>query len=132
VRLDPRQPGSHELPGGNQMTHKKMTVQEVIDYIEDTDTFDDFAFRGDNYIPAKNFRDSWYHGDDMPEYQLHGVSAIKVMAPHKSYILDAMKLAKKYGNTLFLLRGQAINADEVTNDPGECLMTSHKIVCIVE
>lgn len=114
------------------MAHKKMTLEEVIDYIESDNTWDDFSFRGDDYIPARNFRKSSYHGDDEPEYQLHGVSAVNVAANHKEYIVKAICTARKYGENVFLLRGEAQNADEVNHDPDEVVMVSHKIVGIVD
>lgn len=108
-----------------------MTAQQVIEYIENSETFDDFAFRGDDFIPAKSFRKSRYHGDDGPEYELKGVSSIKVADCQEQYIIEAMEQARKYGDNLFLLQGRAINADDENHDHGECLMTSHKIICIV-
>lgn len=110
---------------------QKMTIQEAIEYIENEDTNDDFAFRGDDFIPESTFRSSWYHGDEEEEFELGGVSAIKVMACSEQYIRKAAEAAKSYGKNLFLLQGYAINAHEWTNDPGECLMAEHKIVCIV-
>jgi hypothetical protein len=116
------------------MTHKTMTVEEVIDYILNAETSDDFSFRGDSYIPARKFRNSHYHPsdvDDGEEFDLGGVSAIKVMDYSEQYIRDAAKHARRYGSNLFLLQGEATNAHEWANDPGEVLMASHKIICIV-
>ena len=113
---------------------KQMTIQEAIEYIKNEDTNDDFAFRGDNFIPSGAFNNSFYHPsdiDDGEEYELDGVSAIKVVACEEQYIVKAAKMAKKYGKNLFLLQGCADNADEENHDPGECLMTEHKIVCLV-
>lgn len=113
---------------------KKMTIKKAIDYIENEDTNDDFSFRGDDFIPSDTFNNSFYHPsdiDDGEEYELGGVSAIKVMACEEQYIIKAAEKAKKYGKNLFLLQGCADNADEENHDPGECLMVEHKIVCIV-
>lgn len=113
------------------MAHKIMTIQEAIEYIQNEETNDDFAFRSDDFTPESTFNNSWYHGDDEPEFELDGVSAIKVMAYGESYIRKAAEMAKRYGSNLFLLQGYAINAHEWANDPGECLMTEHKIVGII-
>jgi hypothetical protein len=94
---------------------KTMTIQEAIEYIKNENTNDDFAFRG----------------DDEPEFNLGGVSAIKVNAYGEQYVREAANTAKRYGKNLFLLQGYAINAHEWANDPGECLMTEHKIVGII-
>ena len=113
---------------------KKMTIQEVIEYIENKDTNDDFAFRGDDYIPARKFRNSFYHPSDIDDgetYNLGGVSSIKVMASSEKYIIEAANLARPYGSNLFLLQGTAINAVEENHDKDECLMIEHKIICIV-
>jgi len=114
------------------MSHRKMTVAEVVEYLTNVDTFDDFSFRGDDFIPVKRFRKSRYHGDERPKYQLPGVSAIFIPALEEQYIMDAIKRARLYGKNVFLLRGQLQNADDVYNDPGEILMVRHEIVCIVE
>ena len=113
---------------------KKMTIQEAIEYIENEDTNDDFAFRGDDYIPARKFRNSFYHPSDIDDgetYNLGGVSSIKVMVNSEKYIVEAANLARQYGKNLFLLQGSAINADEENHDKDECLMTEHKIVCVI-
>ena len=110
---------------------KTMTIQEAIEYIKNENTNDDFAFRGDDFIPVRKFRNSRYHGDDEQEFNLGGVSAIKVNAYGEQYIREAANTAKRYGKNLFLLQGYAINAHEWANDPGECLMTEHKIVGII-
>jgi hypothetical protein len=114
------------------MRHKKMTVEEVVDHLINDDSFDDFAFRGDDFVPVKRFRKSKYHGDDRSEYQLNGVSAIHIPALNDEYIKDAIRQARKYGKNIFLLRGESQNADDTYNDPGEICMVSHEIVCIVE
>lgn len=110
---------------------RKMTVSEVIEYLKNDDSFDDFAFRGDDFVPSSNFKNSRYHGDDEPEYELNGVSAIAIPAMQSRYITDAIKSAVKYGRNIYLLRGRAINADEVNHDPQEVLIQNHTIVCMV-
>ena len=114
---------------------KKMTIQEAVEYIKNEDTNDDFSFRGDNFIPARKFRNSFYHPSDIDDgesYDLGGVSAIKVTTNSERNIAQAANMAKTYGRNLFLLQRRAINADEENHDAGECLMTEHKIICIVE
>lgn len=109
----------------------QMTIEEAIEYIQDDETNDDFSFRGDNCVPKNTFNNSWYHGDDDSEFNLGGVSAIAVTSYAAKDIYDAAIAAKRYGKNLFLLRGSAMNAHEWANDPGECLMSEHKIVGIV-
>lgn len=113
------------------MTHKTMTISEAIEYIENDETNNDFAFRGDDFIPESTFNYSWYHGDDEEEFELDGVSAIKVMGYSETHILKSANMAQQYGKNIFLLSGCAINAHEWASDPGECLMTEHEIVGIV-
>lgn len=110
---------------------KRMSVSEVIEYLQNNESTNDFAFRGDNFTPARKFRNSRYHGDDEPEYELPGVSAIAIPAMYPEYIKDAINRARRYGRNVYLLRGTATNADEANHDPQELLMTSHRIVCMV-
>lgn len=116
---------------------KKMTLNEAIEYIENhDDPFIEFGFRADTFIPKDKFNNSWYHGDDMPEYELGGVSVVKVMAADEMYIKQVYRQLQEYyiGNrddTVFLLEGECVNADEVTHDPGEALMVEHRIVAIL-
>jgi len=113
------------------MSYRKMTVKEVISHILDDDSSDDFAFRGDNFEPVRKFRKSKYHGDNMPEYQLPGVSAVNIAAYRAEYIVKAIEEAKRYGKNVYLLKGETRNADDITGDPHEVIMMSHEIVCIV-
>lgn len=112
---------------------KKMTVQEVIEYLN-SDENGDFAFRGDDFIPAdgEKYNNSFYHGDDEDEFELGGVSAIAISSYYDNDIIDAICNARKYGNNVVLLRGEQINAHEWANDPGECLIQNNEVVCIVD
>lgn len=111
---------------------KKMTVQEVIEYLNNDETNDDFAFRGDDFVPANGgYRNSWYHGDDADEFELDGVSAVNISTYHDKDIIDAICKAKKYGNNVVLLRGYQINAHEWANDPSECLIQNNEVVCVI-
>lgn len=111
------------------MAHKALTTQEAIDLIKNDESFDDFAFRGDDFVPAKKFRNSRYHGDDEPEYKLNGVSAITVYAPGADYIKQAIAKARKYGNNVFLLAGKT--ASNYSGDKDEILMTEYRIIGII-
>lgn len=108
-------------------------LSEVVEIIKSAwgDTYDDFAFRGDDYIPAHRFRRSWYHGDDEKPFRLAGTSAIMINSPREEDILRAANQASQYGQHLFLLRGTAAPAHEWACDPGEVLMAEHKIVAMV-
>lgn len=110
----------------------KMTIKETIEYIKNDESNDDFAFRGDDFVPECKFNNSRYHGDDESEFELGGVSAIKITAYGEKYIQEAARLAKRYGKNIFLLKGQAINAHAWANDPGECLMQAHQIVAVIK
>ena len=112
------------------MAHKNMTTQEAIEYIQNDETFDDFSFRGDDFIPEDKFNDSQYHGDD--EYatsELSGVSAIFIPEKSESYIVEAIKLAAKYGKNIFLLAGE--NRSNMEGDYHEVLVQCHRIVGII-
>lgn len=113
-------------------THKRMTADEAVEYILNDDSFDDFTFRGDDFIPSKKFRKSKYHGDEEGEFQLPGVSSINIPAYDKEYILEAINKARRYGDNIFLLRGKKRNAHEWASDPDEVLMEDHSIVAIID
>lgn len=116
------------------MAHKEMTLSEAVEYIKSNDDpFVEFGFRTDDFIPGEKFNNSWYHGVEMPEYELPGVSVIKVMAKGEPYINKAYNLVREvYGDKYtFLLEGECENADELTGDYGEALMVEHKIVAII-
>ena len=108
-----------------------MTIQEVIEYLENDTSFDDYAFRGDDFIPERDFNNSYYHGDDEAEYELPGVSAIFIPAFEESYITKSIEKARHYGKNVFLLRGQMTNADDVNHDPDELIMMNNEIIAIV-
>ena len=113
---------------------KKMTVQEGIEYLNDDETNDDFAFRGDDFIPAEGegYKNSWYHGDDAEEFELDGVSAIHISTYSDSDIIKSICMARAYGNNVVLLRGITTNAHEWANDPGECLVQNNVVVCVID
>jgi hypothetical protein len=116
------------------MTQNKMTLQEVIEYLNNDESNDDFAFRGDDYIPADGdaYRNSWYHGDDADEFELDGVSAIHISTYRDADISKSICLAKAYGNSVVLLRGRTTNAHEWANDFGECLVKNNEVVCVID
>ena len=106
------------------------SIEQVAEIITSDDTFDDFAVRGDDVIPADgHYRNSRFHGDECGEFEMPGVSAIDI--PGVDYLADAVESAAKYGHTVVLLRGYEINANEEYNDPGECLMQDSTIVCVI-
>ena len=115
-----------------------MTLAEATEYIKNhDDPFVEFGIRVDSFIPNDKFNNSWYRGDEYDEYELSGVSVIKVMARGEKYVNQAYEMSKPYaeygeGKHMFLLEGECTNADEVTHDPGEALMIEHKIVAIIE
>lgn len=113
-----------------------MTIKQVVEYIKNDDTFDDFGFRGDNCNPVEidgnKFYNSRYHGDDVEEFELDGVSCIFIAAKQDEYIESAIYAAKKYGKNVYLLRGNQVNADEEFNDPNECLIQNNVIVCTID
>ena len=112
---------------------KKMTIQEVIEYLNNDETNDDFAFRGDDFVPADGgYKNSWYHGDDEEEFELDGVSAININSYRDNDIIKAVGRARMYGENVVLLRGYQINAHEWANDPGECLIQNNEVICIIE
>lgn len=106
---------------------KTMTLTQAIEYIENSESFDTFSFRGDSYVPKSKFRPSRYHGDHtgIPS-AIGGVSAVKIAARCEPYITDAAEAARMYGSNLYLLAGDAVSTDY--GDPGEIVMTSHRIV----
>lgn len=111
------------------MAHKRLTVEEAIEIICNDESFDDFSVRGDDFVPDDKFNNSHYHGDDEPEYELPGVSAIFIPARDKQYIVDAIRKARHYGKNVFLLAGETGNNS--MGDPDEILMTTHRIVGII-
>jgi hypothetical protein len=108
---------------------KTMTIDQVIEYLNNDESDFDFAFRGDDFIPAKKFRASRYHGDDRASFKLRGVSAICIPTYSEDHIWRAMLTAGKYGDNVFLLRGRQENADAEYNDPNEVIIRDHEIVC---
>jgi hypothetical protein len=111
-----------------------MTLQEVIEYLNNDESNDDFAFRGDDFIPADGdaYRNSWYHGDDADEFELAGVSAIHISTYCENDIIRSICKARAYGNNVVLLRGYTTNAHEWAHDPGECLVQNNVVVCVIE
>lgn len=111
-----------------------MTIEAVVDYLSCDGSNDDFAIRGDNFIPADGkYSNSRYHGDSEDDYglDLGGVSAIAIPRYTERHISAAVARAKKYGKFAVLLRGQQMNAHPVYNDPGECLIDNNQVVCII-
>ena len=113
---------------------KKMTVQEVIEYLNNDETNDDFAFRGDDFIPAEGecYKNSWYHGDDADEFELDGVSAININSYRDADVIKAIGRARMYGDNVVILRGYQINAHEWAHDPGECLIQNNEVICVID
>jgi len=112
---------------------KKMTVQEVIEYLNNDESNDDFAFRGDDFIPEKGgYKNSSYHGDDADEFELDGVSAIYINTYRDADIIKAIGRARMYGDNVVLLRGYEINAHEWAHDPDECLIQNNEVVCVID
>lgn len=113
---------------------KKMTVQEVIEYLNNDETNYDFAFRGDDFVPAEGeaYNNSSYHGDDEDEFELDGVSAININSYCVADVIKAIGRARMYGNNVVLLRGYQINAHEWANDPDECLIQNNAVVCVID
>lgn len=117
------------------MTYQKMTLTEAIEYIKNhDDPFIEFGIRTDSFMPDDKFANSWYRGDEVEEYELPGVSVIKVMARDETCVKIAYDLSTPYAEDkyIFLLEGECVNADELTGDYGEALMIDHKIVGIIE
>ena len=117
------------------MAHTEMTLDEVIEYIKNNDDpFIEFGLRTDAFTPNEKFNNSWYHGDECAEYELPGVSVIKIMARDENCVNRAYKLSEPYRQDkfIFLLEGECANADELTGDYGEALMIEHKIVAIIK
>lgn len=112
---------------------KKMTIQEVIEYLNNDETNDDFAFRGDDFVPAdgEGYKNSRYHGDDAEEFELDGVSAIYIPSYHDADIIRSICMAKAYGNNVVLLRGYTTNGHEWAHDSHECLVQNNEIVCVI-
>lgn len=110
---------------------KSMTIDQIVEYLDNEETNDDFAFRGDDEEVVGSFNNSCYHGDDEPEYELGGVSAIVLPRFNKDNVIESICKARAYGKNVYLLRGLQINADEATHDPDEVLIQENKIVCVV-
>lgn len=109
----------------------RLTINQVRELIDNDNSFDDFAVRGDNFVISSgdSFNNSWYHGDDEPEFELDGVSCISISANDEKYIKDAAKKAAQYGKYIYLVRGEMTNGHEVYNDLSECLMLDNVVVC---
>ena len=112
---------------------KKMTVQEVIEYLNNDESGDDFAFRGDDFVPGVGgkYNNSCYHGDDADEFELDGVSAINITSYRERDVIKAIGRARMYGENVVLLRGYQTNSHEWANDPDECLIQNNQVVCVI-
>jgi hypothetical protein len=108
---------------------KELTVSEAITIIDSADSFDDFAIRGDDYVPEVSFANSHYHGDEESEFELDGISCFKL--DFSDQIINKIARAKKYGKYVFLLRGRCHNAHEVYCDPDESLINNNEILGVI-
>lgn len=104
----------------------KMTLIEAIEYIE-THEDENFAFRGDDYVPVKKFRPSRYHGDDPVEKKsIGGVCAIGVSsAAEREEIAARACLAREYGVYVYLLKYER---SDYGDDRFEYVLSDHQII----
>jgi hypothetical protein len=119
---------------------KRMTEAEAIEYIRnnaenlDHSRNECFAVRGDDYIPARKFRNSWDRPDGVKTTRLDGVCACFV-AENDMFgdYLDVSSLpdTSAYGRHRFLLRGEKLGYgnDEWSS---EIILANHKIIAIIE
>ena len=109
---------------------KKMTLLEAVEYIENHED-ENFAFRGDDYIPVKKFRPSRYHGDDpVKNKSIGGVCAIGVSSSgnDRKQIIARACLARYYGENVFLLKYERSGCGE---DNFEYILSDHQIIGLI-
>jgi len=119
---------------------KTMTEAEAIEYIRTNagslnyENSECFAVRGDNFIPAKKFRNSWNRPDGIKTTRMNGVCACFV-AKNDMFgeyeNIDTLPDTKCYGKNRFLLKGELIESGNDEWD-GEVVLGKHSIIAIIK
>lgn len=121
-------------PQKKSMVSRKIEkiAEEMWDALDKASEDSHIAIRGDDAVVKKSFRRSWNTPDGVRTTRLPGVCAVYVGYDFITLedLTTAIERAYSYGKNLYLLEGDSPTdmQDVYGNDPGERLLTSHKIL----